>query len=491
MAGGGNDSDCEGAAVEQLTGLDAAFLLLETRTTTGNVGGVLVLDDTDAQESLTLERFTRLVTERLPLVPLFRRRLMTVPFGLDHPYWIEDPDFDLEFHLRHMALPAPGSKEQLAALVARLHAQPLDLRRPLWEAYVISGLEGGRTAVYTKTHHCAIDGTSGAEILTALLDLDPKGRPVPGDGWVAEQPLDDAELLVRAGASLVRQPWHAAQLAGSLLRRAPQLTEMAKPYLLEIADRLGGAGDAGDVIARPAGLPPGTLLNGTLSAHRRWAFGSVGLDEVKAVKNAYGMTVNDVVMAMSAGALRRWLREHGDLPADPLVAMVPVSVRAPDDRRLGGNKISSMLVALPTNVGEPTERLKVAHEATTIAKANHAALPDGLIEDVTEFMVPGILGRAARVSVSLGLFQRANPSNLVISNVPGPNVPIFLAGARMEAYYPVSSLAEGMGLNITVLGYLGRLHFGLLADRELVPDVADIIGFLQDELDVLSASVPR
>ncbi len=478
--------------MEQLSGLDAAFLLLETRNTTGNVGGVLILDDSDADEPLTLSRFMRLITARLPLVPLFRRRLMTVPFGLDHPYWIEDPDFDLEFHVRHTAVPAPGTDEQLAALVARLHARPLDLRRPLWEAYLISGLEGGRVAVYTKTHHCAIDGASGAELLTALLDLDPAGRDTPGDGWKPEQPLDDAELLVRAGFSLIRQPWNAVKLAAVLAGRAPQLADLALPYLVEALDRIvPGAQQYVDVINTGLTLPPPTALNGTISAHRRWAFRSLSLDDVKAVKNAYGMTVNDVVMAMAAGALRRWLQEHGELPDEPLVAMVPVSVRAAADRPTGGNKISPMLVSLPTNVSDPLERLKLVHEATTIAKANHAALPDGLVEDVTEFMVPGLLGRAARLSVSLGLFQRANPSNLVISNVPGPNVPIYLAGARMLAYFPVSSLADGQGLNITVLGYLGGLHFGLLADREIVPDVADIIGYLADELATLLATLPR
>ncbi|MDP3971804.1 MAG: wax ester/triacylglycerol synthase family O-acyltransferase [Candidatus Nanopelagicales bacterium] len=478
--------------MEQLTGLDAAFLLLETRTTTGNVGGVLVLDDSGADEALSLPRLTRLITQRLPLVPLFRRRLMMVPFGLDHPYWIEDPDFDLEFHVRHTAIPAPGSDEQLAALIARLHARPLDLRRPLWEFYLISGLSGGRVAVYTKTHHCAIDGASGAELLTALLDLDPAGRDVPGDNWKPEQPPDESELLLRAGVSLARQPWNALKLASALVDRAPQLVDIARPHLVDLLDRLvPGLNSEAEVISSGSILPPTTLLNQKISAHRRWTFGSLSLDEVKTVKNAYGMTVNDVVMAMSAGALRRWLKEHGDLPAEPLAAMVPVSVRAAGERAGGGNKISPMLVSLPTNVADPVDRLRLVHEATTMAKANHAALPEGLVENATEFMVPGLLGRAARMSVSLGLLQRANPSNLVISNVPGPNVPIYLAGARMLAYYPVSSLVDGLGLNLTVLGYLGGLHFGLLADREIVPDVADIFGFLADELAALLATVPR
>lgn len=477
--------------MQQLSGLDAAFLLLETRTTTGNVGGVLIFDDESAREPVTLERFMRLITHRLPLVPLFRRRLMTVPMGLDHPYWIEDPDFDLEFHVRQTAVPSPGTDEQLAALVGRLHSRPLDLRRPLWEAYLITGLAGGRFAVYTKVHHAAIDGASGAEVMAALLDLDPTGRPRPADDWTPEQPLSEAELLARAGISMVRQPWNAVQLAGSLLKRAPQLTELVKPYAEDIVGRIVGRPDEdGGVIVRTAVLPPETLINGTITGHRRYAFRSVSLDDVKAVKNAHGVTVNDVVMAMTAGVLRRWFIEHGDLPESPLIAMVPVSVRSADETAKGGNKISSMLPALPTNVADPLERLRLAHEATKLAKEQHAALPDGLVADVTEFMVPGILGRAARVSMSLGLLQRVNPSNLVVSNVPGPNVPIYLAGAQMLSYYPVSALPDGQGLNVTVVGYLGGLHFGLIADREMVPDLNDLADYLQEELDLLLATVP-
>lgn len=475
--------------MQQLTGLDAAFLALETRTTTGHVGGVSILDPSTASEPITFALFTELMASRLPLVPLLRRRLATVPLGLDQPFWIEDPDFDLEFHLRETALPTPGTDEQLREVIGRLHSRGLDMRRPLWESYLITGLTGDRIALYTKIHHAAIDGASGAELLTALLDLSPEGRPAPEDDWHSERAPGDVELLGRAALGIGYRPVVAVRFAGNLISAVPALGTVAKPYASKALDMVlrRPSEDGGVLIGAPL-LPPRTSLNRTLSAHRRWAFRSVSLDDVKAVKNAHGVTVNDVVMAMSAGALRTWLIDHDDLPDAPLVAMVPVSVRQESEKGSAGNKVSSMFAVLPTNLADPVERLHVAHQATMIAKQQHMALPDGLVEDVTDFMVPGLLGRATRVSMSLGLLSRANPSNIVISNVPGPNIPVYMAGAKMLAYYPVSTLPDGQGLNITVLGYLGGLHFGLVACRELVPDVDDIAEHLVTELATLLAT---
>ncbi len=477
--------------MQQLSGLDATFLALETRTTTGHVGGVCILDPSTAPESLTFERYTQLMKERLPLVPLLRRRLATVPLGLGQPYWIEDPDFDLEFHLRELALPAPGNDDQLKELIARLHSRGLDMRRPLWESYLISGLAGGRLAMYTKIHHSAIDGASGAELMTALLDIDPKGRPAPVDDWVPEVPPGNIELLGRAALDFGARPWKTAQLTGHLFGAAPALGGVVKPYASKVLYKaLGRDQTDGGQLDGASLNPPRTPLNRKISAHRRFTFRTVSLDDVKAVKNAHGVTVNDVVMAMSAGALRTWLIDHDALPESPLVAMVPVSVRQDSQRNTAGNKVSSMFAVLPTNLGDPIERLKVAHVATMLAKQQHMALPDGLVEDVSDFMVPSLLSRATRVSMALGVLGRMIPCNIVISNIPGPNIPIYLAGAQMHGYYPVSTLADGQGLNITVLGYHGGLHFGLVACRELVPDVDDIAQHLVTELEVLLAMVP-
>src|SRR6266540_4231965 len=294
-----------GDHVQQLTGLDAAFLAMETRTVFGHVGSVCIVDPSTAPEPFTLERFTRVVESRLPLVPPLRRRLVDVPLGLDQPYWIEDPDFDIEFHVRELALPSPGSDRQLAEQAARLHARPLDRSRPLWEIYLIFGLEGGRAAIYSKVHHAAIDGVSGNDVLAAVLDLSPEGRKLadPPPGRTERQP-GAVELLARSAVSLTRHPLRAVRLSVGLLRSAPSL--VASPALARlplVEQLLGRDGDA--VLSRPGLRAPRTPFNRSITQHRRWGFCGLSLSEVKRVKNAHGITVNDVVMALCAGALRR------------------------------------------------------------------------------------------------------------------------------------------------------------------------------------------
>jgi diacylglycerol O-acyltransferase / wax synthase len=234
-----------------------------------------------------------------------------------------------------------------------------------------------------------------------------------------------------------------------------------------------------------AGRAPGTPFNRPITPHRRVAFRSVDLATVKKIKNAFGFSVNDVVMAMSAGALRRWLDDHDALPETPLVAMIPVSVRDPGSQGAMGNKVSAMLATLPTHLADPGERLVIAHAATTAAKAQQAAIPQGLVDQISDFSPPALTARAARVVFATGLLHRLPPFNIVVSNVPGPNIPVYLGGAKLLAHYPVSVITDGLGLNITVVGYLGQLHFGLVACRELVPDIDVIAGYLADELELL------
>jgi len=248
---------------------------------------------------------------------------------------------------------------------------------------------------------------------------------------------------------------------------------------------LGNRGGDGGVIPTRTGRAPSTPFNKPITPHRRVAFRSVDLADVKAVKNAFGVSVNDVVMAMCAGALRRWLIEHEALPSTPLVSMIPVSVRDEASKGALGNKVSAMLATLPTNLEDPEQRLAVTHEATKIAKSQQAAIPQGLVEDISDFAPPALTARAARVVFATGLLHRVPPFNVVISNVPGPNVPVYLAGAKLLANYPVSVLTDGQGLNITLVGYLGQLHFGLVACRELVPDIDALAGYLVDELALL------
>jgi len=469
--------------MQQLTGLDAAFLALETARTTGHVGGVCVLDPGGAPEPLTLARLTDMLAGRLPLVPVLRRRLLNVPLGLDQPFWVDDPDFDIEYHIRELALPRPGSDAQLAEQVARLHARPLDRSRPLWEIYLISGLAKRRAAVCTKIHHAAIDGASGAELLTVLLDLTPDGRELPESApFKPGRPPGPAALVALAAARLAWRPVQTVRVTNEIIRVAPTLA----PALSRLAGGLLGLnrGD-GEIIATTPGRAPATPFNRPVTQHRRFAFRSADLDAVKAVKNAFGVSVNDVVMAMCAGALRRWLTEHDALPETALIAMIPVSIRDPSSTGALGNKVSAMLAKLPTNVADPGERLDIVHAVTKLAKSQQASIPQGLVDQISDFAPPALTARAARVVFATGLLHRLPPFNLTISNIPGPNVPVYLCGARLLAHYPVSVITDGQGLNITVLGYLGRLHFGLVSCRELVPDIDALAGYLTDELAVL------
>jgi len=477
--------------MHQLTGLDGAFLAMETSAVFGHVGSVCIVDPSTSAVPLNLAQLTEMVGSRLPLVPPFRRRLAEVPFGLDQPYWIEDPDFDLEYHVREIALPAPGTDAMLAEQAARLHARPLDRARPLWEMYLISGLSGGRMAVYTKVHHAAIDGVSGADIMGTLLDTTPEPREIEAPPKrVVDRMPSSIELLTRSALSLTFQPVRAARVSLELLRAAPALVRSpGRPHLPVIDDLLDRARSRTATLERPHLRAPRTPFNRPITPHRRFAFFDVPLADVKAIKNAAGVTVNDVVMALCAGALRRWLLERDALPEAPLVAGIPVSVRTEAEKGTGGNRVSAMLAALPTNQEDPLLRLQAVTEATKVAKEQHGALPADLLSDVTAFAMPALAGQAARLSARLRLVERISPFNLIVSNVPGPNIPLYYAGAQMLSYYPLSAIADGQGLNITVISYRDQMNFGLIACRELVPDLDVMAGYLQDEVRVLLKSL--
>ena len=316
-----------------------------------------------------------------------------------------------------------------------------------------------------------------------LLDLSPGGRELP-----ARQPFRQARppgpvtLTVLAAARLAWRPVQTVRITNQLIRVLPTLGPAVRPL---VGGMLGLNHGDGGVIPTAPGRAPATPFNRPITQHRRVAFRSVDLDRVKAVKNAFGVSVNDVVMAMCAGALRRWLSEHQALPAVPLIAMIPVSVRDPASQGTLGNKVSAMLAALPTQVDDPGRRVQIVHAATKIAKAQQAAIPQGLVDQISDFAPPALTARAARVVFATGLLHRLPPFNLTISNVPGPNVPVYLCGAKLLAHYPVSVVTDGQGLNITLVGYLGQLHFGLVCCRELAPDVDTLAGFLVAELDLL------
>jgi WS/DGAT/MGAT family acyltransferase len=472
--------------MEQLTGIDATFLNMETPTQQGHVGGVVVVDPSTAAPGWGFDAIRQLIEQRLHLLPPFRRRLVSVPLELDNPYWLEDPDFDLDFHLRHIAVPAPGGSTELAELVARIHERPLDRSRPLWEMYVIEGLEGGRVATYTKLHHAAIDGVSGAEILTILLDPDPGGRdiPSPGGDWEGKTVPSPMSLLLRSAMRTAVSPARALRVGYELARSIPGL----KP--LQSLPALVGLGrDRDEFLSRPTLIAPRSLLNRPITGHRRWAFGNVSLDTVKALKDAAGTTVNNVVISVSAGAVRRWMLDHGDLPERSLQALIPISIRTEEEQDTIGNKVSGMIAPIGTHLADPVERLEFVHHTMEIAKETHSATPASLLQDFAQFAPPAVAARAARLAYRNGRGGRWTPFNLVISNIPGPNFPLYLAGAQLVGHYPVSTITDGAALNITLHSYLGQLCFGLIADRELVPDLWDILASIESEIADLQAAL--
>jgi diacylglycerol O-acyltransferase / wax synthase len=479
--------------MRQLTSLDAQFLALETPRQSGHVGSVAILDTSSAPGgTLDAADIQALVAERLPILPPLRWRLAEVPFGLDYPYWIEDPEFDLDFHVRELALAAPGTDEQLAEQVARIVARPLDRARPLWELYVIGGLASGHTAMLTKIHHALIDGLSGAEIMGLLLDLTPEGREPPK---LVRAPDDrptpgQLEMLGRGLLGLPRYPVRALRALPTAVPNLAETPFSALPGVAAVGRLARGAQrtlGGGAVPVDGARLhAPKTSFNGRVSAHRRFAFGQLLLDDVKTVKNAHGSTVNDVVVSICAGAVRRWLVAHDELPDDPLVAQIPVSVRTDAQAGTYGNRIMLMSAPLFTNEADPVRRLALTHEALAGMKERHRALPADLLQDANHFIPPAVFSRAARLTFRLATSRPGRPTwNLVISNVPGPQFPLYCAGARLVANYPVSVITDGMGLNITVMSYLGHLDFGIIADRRQMPDVADLMGWLDDELRAL------
>jgi WS/DGAT/MGAT family acyltransferase len=439
--------------MQQLTGLDTSFLTMETGGQFGHVGSLALYEVSGLGERSLYDAIGEAINQRIHLLPPYRRRLVEVPLGLDHPYWIEDPDFDLDFHLRHIGLPQPGDDQQLSDLISRIHARPLDRSRPLWEMYVIEGLANGLVGLYTKIHHATIDGVSGAEMTQVLLDRTRGGEPVEPPkpaGRPAAVP-STAEMLARGIVGAALNPGRVVRTAirtvQSLRNNNEALGALARGYGF---DRMPLAGpwlrkrgpqvDADPIPQTPA---PKTPFNRSITPHRRWAFFSMPLAEVKRVKSAFDVTLNDVVMAISASALRRYLEEKRALPKDPLIAMVPVSVRSESERQEYTNRVTSILATLATDIEDPVERLQTIHQAMKSAKRMQQAVPANLLSDWSQVAAPALMAQAARIAARTKIVDRMNPPfNVIISNVPGPRETLYCAGAEMRTFFPVSAPAQ-------------------------------------------------
>jgi WS/DGAT/MGAT family acyltransferase len=459
--------------------VDAAFLYGETPSWHMHVSAVMIADPSRVPGGFSVEELKRRTEKRLHLAPQFRWRLVDVPFGLDRPGWIEDPDFDIDAHIRRIGVPAPGGPEQVGNLIGDLVSLKLDRRKPLWEFWVIEGLEDGRIAILAKIHHSIIDGVSGSELASVLLDLepDPPETPPPAHERAVEQEPSQFELIARGIGDTMLTPWRIARLAGQSVKQGltflgfqRQRQSPAAPF-----------------------QAPRTSFNTELTPHRRFAYSSVPLDDIKGIKWAFDVKVNDVVLALCSGALRRYLLEHDELPHAPLIAQVPVSLRTDDDKSDVGTKVGAMFASLATDVSDPALRLLSINDSTRSAKEMQRALAADKIMGLTEAAPPGLISLAARMYTAAQLDRRTPPiMNLIISNVPGPPFPLFCAGAEIEALYPMGPLLYGTGVNVTVFSYRDRVDFGFMTCREAVDDgwfIAEGIPLALEELKLAAEAV--
>jgi diacylglycerol O-acyltransferase / wax synthase len=448
--------------MQRLGGLDAAFLYFETSAGHMHVGGLMLVDPSTMSQPYTFAGMRDYIAARLPLVPAFRRKLAPVPFNIARPYWVEDPDFDLDYHLHRTAVLPPGGDRETADVVADILGRQMDRRRPLWEMWIVEGRADGLLAIVSKVHHSTIDGITGANMMAELFDLEPDAPPRHPlvDTWEPERAPSELELTARALYDVVGRPVGVAKLlpgtvlgVGKLLRRRSQ----------------GGAGMPAPFTA------PRTSFNATITPHRSVAFTEVALDDVKKVKNAFGVKVNDVVMAITSGALRRYLDDRGELPGRSLVAAVPISVHDREADREGTTKVSFMFASLASDVSDPAERLRAIARVNEGAKAEHELVGASLLQDWAEHAAPNTFSLAARVYSSLRIADR-HPvvHNLVVSNVPGPPIPLYFNGARLVALHPLGPVLDGAGLNVTVLSNMDAIGFGFIACRELMPELWDL-----------------
>src|ERR1700712_1610042 len=462
--------------MERLSGLDASFLYLETSAQLLHVCGVILLDPETIPDGYSYEKFKAELERRISGVPMFHRRLKQVPLGIDHPVWVEDDDFDIDRHVHRMALPSPGGRAELADLCGHIAGIPLDRSRPLWEFFVIEGLESGQVVVFTKMHHSTVDGVSGANAISFMCSLEPGAPPLesaPADQH--SRTPSDVELLARGVVSNLAKPVQVAKLVGPT---AGVLT------------RTIGRARSGTAMAAPLRAPR-TSFNGTITGHRTIAIEDLSLDKIKEIKNAVpGATVNDVVLTLCGGALRRYLNERGELPTSSLVASVPVSVRGKGKKEGGSNKVSTIFSRLGTDIEDPLDRLAQVSEGNTNAKDHHKAIPADTLQDWAEFAAPRTFGLAVRMVSSLRLADSGPViHNLVISNVPAPPVPLYFMGAKIEGLYPLGPVFHAAGLNVTVMSSDGKIHVGAIACRELVPEPWKLVEKFPQELDALHAEV--
>jgi diacylglycerol O-acyltransferase / wax synthase len=450
--------------MDRLSALDVSFLTNESSAAHMHVGGVCIFEGPPPSYQDLAEH----ISSRLHLVPRFRQKLAFPPVPTGRPFWVDDPSFNLEYHVRHSALPSPGSEEQLRRMAARIFSQQLDRTKPLWELWLVQGLTRKRFAFLTKTHHALVDGVSGVDIATVLFDLKPVPEPAEADHeWVPSPEPSSAALLAKDAEGLVSAPVRIA-------RRLEQAIEHPEATLHQASESLSALGEVGWNFANPA---PETPLNVEIGPHRRFAWVRADLAQFKRIKDALGGTVNDVVLAVVTGALREWLRGRGVRTEGlELRAQVPVSIRATDERGELGNRIAALRGPIPVYLDDPVKRLAVVREGMEGIKQSKQALGAEVISRMNDFAPPTLLAQAARVNFSTRLF------NLVVTNVPGPQVPLYVLGRELQDIFPVGFLPPNQALFVAIMSYNGSVNFGLLADYDAVDDLDELAAGIESSL---------
>lgn len=469
--------------MDQLSGLDASFLYLETPNAPMHIGGVSIIDPETPNGPFDLSMLRDLLLSRIHTSRTFTQKLVEVPLKLGKPYWTEDDDFDIDRHLQRTQLPEPGGWKELSALMAWEFSQILERDKPLWELVLVEGLETvegippGSLALISKIHHAAIDGVSGSEIMSALYDPTREPRPVPPpEPRPPETLLSRSKLVRRSGRSLLKVPRELSSTVGETVKGVV---------------RSGAAWGLKHVHPPPFPFTaPRSRLNVAVTRNRTWSAAILSLDRIKEIRRSVDATVNDVVLTVCAGALRRYLLGKEGLPEKPLVAMVPISVRTEDERGSMGNQVSAMLVSLATDVDDPSERLRIIHESAISSKIHHQAIGARTLADYSQFIPFGLAGAGARLYTRMHLAEKHRPIfNLVITNVPGPQVPLYVAGARLLAHVGAAPLFDGMGLILPIFSYAGHLAIGATSSREIMPDVDVFTDYLKSSLDELEAAI--
>ena len=465
--------------MQRLGGLDAAFLYFETPTMHMHVGGLMLVDFSEASEPYTYTRLREYIKTRQGLVPAFRQKLVTTPMNLARPYWVQDADFDLDYHLHRATVAAPGGDRETAEVVGDILSRPLDRTRPLWEMWIVEGRKDGLIGIVSKLHHSTIDGVSGANLMAELFDLEPDAPPrkqIP-DEWEPERKPSDLEMVGRAVWDLASRPVGAAKLIpGTLMGMGKLLTRRTR----------GAAGMPAPFTA------PRTSFNATVTPHRTVAFTDVPLADVKKVKNAFDVKINDVVIAICSGALRRYLADRDELPDKSLMAAIPVSVHDRSEGAEGTTKVSVMFSSLESDVEDPVERLRAIAKTNEAAKQEHELVGAQLLQNWAEHAAPNTFSLAARVYSGLRVADR-HPvvHNLIISNIPGPPIPLYFAGAKLVALHPLGPILDGAGLNVTVLSNMDAIGFGMIGCRELIPELWDLVDAVPAALAELVEAADR